>query len=125
MLLINADETREQQSLHAIQLILTRMTETLKAIQRAASVPQDAYVTTAPVTSTGQTTAQYKSQLRAALLAIAAGLVITLRITKAYDALASRHRRQSTAGAAIQATTEQGAHTSRTRVTTTDQNPQA
>ena len=93
MLVIAADEPTADRSLETVQALLDRLPGVLREIQVAAAVPADSFITTTPIVQNDKAEAQHKSQLRAVLVAVAAGLVGTLMVTAVVNALFPKSRR--------------------------------
>ncbi len=93
MLVVTADEPTAERSLETVQTVLDRLPGVLQGIQVSASVPTDSFITTTLITKSDKAAAQHKSQLRAVLVAVAAGLVGTLMVTAFVNALFPKSRR--------------------------------
>jgi hypothetical protein len=94
VLIVTSTESDAATALNHNILIVAQLSPTLNDIQQSVSVPQSSRVTALTIKAAQDSNAQYKSQIRALLVVVAVGAVITILVASLLDRLLmSRTRR--------------------------------
>ncbi len=94
MLLIEVSSTSPKTSEAAEQFLSARLPDVLLQLQQDAGVPSKSLITRTPVIAADVPMIQRKSQIRAVVVAGAAGLLVTILAAAWFDALALRRARR-------------------------------
>jgi hypothetical protein len=94
ILLVVAEDSTATGALHTLSGILSQAAPRLRQLQDELSVPESTRLTSNVFTQDSTAGIQRKSQLRAILVAFAAGIFVTVMLVSAADSLLSRRRRK-------------------------------
>jgi hypothetical protein len=92
VLIITTDDTTSVQTLVANAAVVKRLAPTMQALQKAQNVRPDAYVTVENLSIAKKATTVLKTELRAVLIAVVAGLVLTVLAASLLDGMIRRSR---------------------------------
>lgn len=87
LVLVTATASSSDDAMGTLQLVLNRLPVTLAEIQQSAKVPQNAMITSSVITKSTEAVKSSKPQVRALVVALGAGLGLTLLLVAAVDAL--------------------------------------
>ena len=96
VILISVDEESGAAAENTLGLVLDRLPTTLQSIQQDAGVPQAFRITSLEITENAPVEVR-KSQLRAALVALAGGIALTLLVVSIVDTVLTRRREAGSA----------------------------
>jgi capsular polysaccharide biosynthesis protein len=100
ILLVVADDSTAAGALATMNGILSQAAPRLSLLQDDLSVPQNTRLTSNVFTQDSAASTQRKSQIRAVLVAFAAGVFITIMLVSAADSVLARRRRRALARSA-------------------------
>jgi capsular polysaccharide biosynthesis protein len=87
LVLVTATASVPQDAAATLALVLDRLPQTLKQIQQAANVPQNAYITSTVITKSTEAVKSSKPQVRSLVIVLGAGIALSLFLAAAIDAL--------------------------------------
>ena len=95
LLLVTVTDPDRQLALRTLSLVVAAVPQTLSDLQATSDVKPSFRITSEVITSQKEPLAGHKSQVRAAIVALAAGLVGSLGAVSLTDSLISRRRRRA------------------------------
>ncbi len=113
VLLVNADDSTPDGALKTLHGILSQAAPRLAQLQDSLNVPDSTRLTSNVFTKDPGAAAQRKSQIRALLVAFAAGVFATIMLVSAGDSLLMRRARRRSAKTGALADNDAGSATSR------------
>ena len=109
LMLVTVTDPDRQLASRTLSLVVAAVPQTLNDLQAASDVKPSFRITSEVITSQKEPLAGHKSQVRAAIVALAAGLVGSLGAVSLTDSLVSRRRRRAAhVGASDAAVTRRG-----------------